>query len=66
MELIIMGLRIIQHTMEVEFECPNTKEKIIQTINNPQINHGKKFEDWEYDYIYIECGICGKEHKFEI
>jgi hypothetical protein len=59
-------LKIIKHTMSVEYECPETKTKHATKIDNPQIIHGKHFEDWEYECIFVKCHACGKEHRFEI
>jgi len=59
-------LRIIKHTMSVEYVCPTNDIKQSIKIENPQIKEGEYFEDWTYKYIELKCKHCGKTHKFEI
>jgi hypothetical protein len=58
-------MKVFKLTIEIEYECPETKFRYQTIINNPQINHGYRFEDDQYEYFYVKCD-CGKEHKVEL
>lgn len=59
-------LKVIKHTLSVQYECEETKVKHSVKIENPTILSGSYYSDWHYKYIEIVCKSCGNKHKYEI
>ena len=59
-------LKIIKHTMSIQYVCPNNGATHSVKLNDPIICNGKYFEDWSYQYIEFKCKFCGNTHKMEI
>lgn len=59
-------LKIIKHSMSVEYICPVKNVKHSTKIENPNIQEGWYYSDWSYKYIDFRCPLCGEKHEFEI
>lgn len=59
-------LKVIKHTMTVEFTCPTNNVEQEMEIDNPNIQEGWYYSDWSYKYVEVSCKSCGETHKFEI
>ena len=58
--------KVINHSITIEYECPNKKETYTITLNDPSISDGQYFDDWHYTAISFECPHCKTNHSFEI
>jgi len=57
---------IKEHLMRLEFCCSCRKEPVTLVIKQPSVHTGNYFEDWEYQYININCPLCNKHHMLEV
>ncbi|HLO91560.1 MAG TPA: hypothetical protein VK172_10390 [Lentimicrobium sp.] len=57
---------VIRHELVIEFNCPEKREVVTQTILFPSIHESNHFEDWTYQYILVKCSLCDKVHTIEM
>jgi hypothetical protein len=57
-------IKVIKHTMSVEYECPKTHVKHSVKIEDPIIYDYAYFSEYGYKYIEIKCKTCGELHKY--
>jgi len=60
-------MRVIKHTISIEYECEETKSKhSIKLINNKFSIWQNHVEDWGHEtFIEFKCPFCQKYHRLK-